>query len=72
MNNTRKYKICFLCSGLLVIIFFLNTIRDYVRYNTTLNSAPFYLCIIINAVCFLLPALILFIVGLLDKRKDQT
>ena len=69
MKKLNWIKICYGLSVLLVIGFIINTIIDYSRYNSTLNSAPFYLWIIVNAICFIVPAIIALVVGLVIKKK---
>lgn len=66
MNN-RISKWCNIISLVLIVCFIIKTIFDYGKYSSTLNSAPFYLWILVNALYFLLPALILFIVGIIKK-----
>ena len=62
-------RICHWFGIMLVILFAADVIRDYIVYTTTLNSAPFYIWVAVDAVCFLLPAGICFAVGkLLEKR----
>jgi len=61
-----------LCYGLSALLFFgfiISTMIDYSRYNRTLNSAPFYIWIVVNAIYFLLPAVIAFIIGVALKKK---
>ena len=72
MKKLNWIKICYGLSVLLVIGFIINTIIDYSRYNSTLNSAPFHLWIIVNAICFIVPAIIALIVGLVIKKKTKT
>ena len=72
MKKLNWIKVCYSLSVLLVIGFIINTIIDYSRYNSTLNSAPFYLWIIVNAICFIVPAIIALIVGLVIKKKTKT
>ena len=72
MKKINGTKVCYGLSVLLVISFIINTIIDYSRYNSTLNSAPFYLWIIVNAICFIVPAIIALIVGLVIKKKTKT
>ena len=71
MKNNRISKICFLCSVLLVIGFFLKVTRDYVVYTTTLNSAPFTIWMVVDALYFILPALLVMIVGIIGKKKNS-
>ena len=72
MKRLNKTKVCYGLSVLLIIGFIINIIIDYGRYNTTLNSAPFYMWIIVNAICFIVPAIIALIVGLVIKKKTKT
>ena len=72
MKKLNGAKICYGLSVLLFIGFIINTIIDYTRYNSTLNSAPFYLQIVVNAICFIVPAIILFVVGFVVKKKTKT
>lgn len=71
MKKLNGSKVCYGLSVLLVIGFIINTIVDYSRCNSTLNSAPFYLWIIVNAICFIVPAIIALIVGLVIKRRQK-
>ena len=72
MKKLNKTKVCYGLSVLLIISFIINTIIDYGRYNTTLNSAPLYIWIIVNAICFIVPAIIALIIGLVIKKKTKT
>ena len=72
MKKLNVPKLCYGLSILLVISFIVRTITDYLRYNSTINSAPFYLWIIVNAICFIVPAIIALIVGLVIKKKAKT
>lgn len=67
-----KHKIsksCNIISLIFIVCFVIKTIYDYGSYSSTLNSAPFYLWILVNTVCLAFPALILFIVGIVLKKK---
>lgn len=45
---------------------------DYYQYTHTLNSAPFWVWILVRGVEFLIPAAILALVGfLLHKKKEK-
>lgn len=44
---------------------------DYGKYSSTLTSAPFDIWILVNALYFVLPALIIFILGIIKKRKNK-
>ena len=65
----KGHKLLYGASGLMVLGFCVHLAIDYHTYNTTLNSAPFWVWILSDAVLWLLPALIAFIAGLVAKRK---
>ena len=66
----KIYKICFTARKILLYAFVFSIIRDYIQYDTTLNSAPFYMFILVNAMITLLPAGIMFLIGKwLEKRE---
>lgn len=71
MKKINGTKLCCCISVLLLIGFIIDTILDYNRYDSALNSAPFYLWIIVNAICFIAPAIIVFVVGLVIKKKTK-
>ena len=72
MKKINGAKICNVFSIALLLGFVIKTIVDYFRYSTTLNSAPFYIWIIVNMVYFIIPAIIVFIVGIILKKKTKT
>lgn len=67
----KKYviKACYWLSFALAVIFIIKNILDYRQYDSMLNSAPFYLWIVVNALYFLLPALILLVVAVVIKKR---
>ena len=69
MKKINDVTVCYALSVLLILGFLINTILDYSRYNSTLNSAPFSLWIMVNAIYFLVPAMIAFIIGLVLKKN---
>ena len=72
MKKISGEKVCYGISVLLVLGFIVNTIIDYSRYNSTLNSAPFSVWILVNAIYFVLPAAIVLVVGLvLGKKRSR-
>ena len=72
MKKISGEKACYGLSGLLVLGFIVNTIIDYSRYNSTLNSAPFSVWVLVNAIYFVLPAAIVLVVGLVLGKKRKT
>lgn len=69
--NDKISKWCNVISLVLIVGFIIKTIFDYGKYSSTLNSAPFYLWILVNALYFLLPALIIFVAGIIKKGKRK-
>ena len=69
MKPDKKVKACFTCSVLFVVGFVFSVVKDYATYNTTLNSAPLSTFILVNAVTFLLPALLFAFIGLIKMRN---
>ncbi len=63
--------ICNIVSVVLVIAFIVKNVVDYSKYTSTLNSAPFYVWILANALYLIIPAIILFAVGAIIKKNQQ-
>lgn len=66
-----KYKVCFVVSSLLTLAFIGKTIVDYSQYTSTLHSSPFYLWIIMNVIYFIVPALVILLIGIIARRKAK-
>ncbi len=62
--------ICNAVSTVHVIAFVIKCITDYKQYLTSFGSAPFSVWIFMNAVYLLLPAAIVFAVGVIVKKKQ--
>ena len=62
--------ICNIVSVVLVIAFIVKNVVDYSKYTSTLNSAPFYVWILANALYLIIPAIILFAVGAFIKKNQ--
>lgn len=67
----RLYKVFYGAALLLLLAFCAATCMDYVRYTTTLNSAPFYVFILVNAMVFLVPDLLCLLLGYLFKKRAK-
>lgn len=65
----KAFMICNIVSITLVIAFVVKTIVNYIQYPTTFTSAPFYLWVLVNALYFIIPAIVVFAVGLIIKKK---
>lgn len=67
-----KKKISMLCnviSFVLVVAFVVKVLVDYSQYTTTLNSAPFYIWVLVDALSLVLPASIVFVIGRIANMK---
>lgn len=75
MKNKKKLiKICNTVAFIFALSFLLQLLRDWNMYNTTLNSAPFRLWILTDAVLYLTPAAFAFLIGCivkLQKNKEE-
>ena len=64
-------KICYLLCAILAAAFVIKSIADYIRYSDTLNSAPFYVWVLVNALYLIIPAIIVFVIGFVAKKKQK-
>ncbi len=71
MKKINGVNLCYTLSILLFLGFIVKTIIDYSHYNSTLNSAPFYIWIIANAICLVVPSIVVLVVGLAIKNKTK-
>ena len=62
--------ICNAASAVLVIVFVIKCIIDYKQYLASFGSAPFSVWIFMNVLYLLLPAAIVFAVGVIVKKKQ--
>jgi len=69
MKKENYYKFMWGMSALLVLGFAIRLGADYCKYDPLTTSAPFYACIIVRAFEFMLPSILVFIAGLICKRK---
>ena len=72
MNKKKIIKLCNTVSFIFALSFLLKLARDWTVYNTTLNSAPFRLWVLTDAVLYLMPAAFAFLIGRIVKpQKDK-
>ncbi|MGM9912311.1 hypothetical protein [Floccifex sp.] len=71
MNKEKIVKLLYFVLIVLVIGFGICVLVDYLRYDTILNSAPFYIFIITRFVEFIVPSIIIFIVATLIKANRR-
>ncbi len=69
MKKQNIYKFLYLVCALLVLGFCVRLGVDYYKYDTVLNSAPFYTFVIVRAVEFIVRSIIIFIVARYLKNK---
>ena len=53
----------------MVLGFCIHLLVDYHKYNTTLNSAPFWIWIVVDALLWLIPAAVAAIAGFVAKKR---
>ena len=72
MKKNKIIKICNTVAFIFALSFLLSVARGWNVYNTTLNSAPFYIWVIVDAVMYLMPAAFVFLIGRIVKhQKDK-
>lgn len=69
MKKENIYKFLYCISIFLIIVFAIRLGIDYLKYDTFNNSSPFYVRIIERGIEFILPSVIVFIVGIFCKKK---
>ena len=62
--------ICSIISAVLVTVFVVKSIADYTQYTDSLNSAPFSVWLLVNALHLIVPAIIVFIIGFTVKKHS--
>ena len=69
MKKANIHKFLYAVAVLLVLGFAIHTIVDAFRYDSMLTSFPFYAFVIVHAVEYLIPSVIIFVAGLICKKK---
>ena len=65
----KGHKLLYGASVLMVLGFCIAVGVGWYKYNTTLNSAPFWVWILTDAMIYLIPAAIAAIAGFVAKKK---
>ena len=68
----KLQDICSLIVRILRAVFVITLVGDYMSYNSYVNSAPFYVFVLGNAVTTLLPAAVVFFIGRKLKKRDSS
>lgn len=69
MKKDSIYQILYAISIILLVLFVVMVNVDYLRYR--MYSAPFYIYVIIRAVEFAIPSLVVFVLARIMKRKSS-
>ena len=69
MKKPQAHKLLYGASVLMVLGFCVHLAVDYHQYCTTLNSAPFWLWICVDALIWLIPAILAFLAGFIAKKR---
>ncbi len=69
MKKEKIYKFLYIVCIFLIVGFSIRLGVDYFKYESTNNSAPFYTFIIERIIEFIVPSIIVFIVGKVMKKK---
>lgn len=62
-------KICKIGPIVLLVWFIVSLVTGYIRYSTTLNSAPFSVWVLVYTIYFILPGIILWITGIILQKR---
>ena len=72
MKKEKILKICNFISFVFALSFLLKLTRDWFVYRAAMNSAPFYVWALADAVQYLMPAAFIFLIGrILGRHKDN-
>ena len=65
----KGHKLLYGASVLMVLGFGIAVAFGWYKYNTTLNSAPFWVWILTDALVWLIPSVIAAVAGFVAKKK---
>ena len=69
MGKINMVSLCNVTGLCLLAGFAVKMVGDYSRYSSVQNSAPFSAWMLMNALYFAAPALLLFLAGMLLQKK---
>ncbi len=69
MKKAQAHKLLYGAGALMVLGFLVHLLVDYIQYDRMLNSAPFWVFILVDALLLLIPALLAFLAGFIAKKK---
>lgn len=70
MKKENIYKLLYIVGIFLIVGFVIRLGIDYFKYDNFNNSAPFYIYILIRSVEFIVPSIIIFIIGKVMQIKS--
>ena len=65
----KRWNLWYLTSGVLQLACVVRIFIEWRQYSDALNSAPFSVTILVNAVGFGIPAAVCFLIGLFEEKK---
>ena len=71
MKKENIYKFLYAISALLILGFVIRFGADIFKYDSYNDSAPLYAYAIIRVVEFIVPSVVVFIVGMIIKSKTK-
>ncbi len=72
MKKENIYKFLYCISIFLIIVFGIRLGLDYFHYDSHNNSAPFYVFVLERGIEFIVPSVIVFIVGKLCQKNIKS
>ncbi len=69
LMKVQAYKLLYGAAVLMLFGFGIHLLIDYVQYSSTLNSAPFWVWILVDSLLWLIPAALSFTAGYIAKKK---
>ena len=69
MKKQNIYRFLYLVCAFFILGFCIRLGVDYFKYDTVLNSSPFYTFVIVRTVEFIVPSIIIFIVARILKSE---
>ena len=70
MKKKKTFQLWYNAAGIFLICGCIHLFFDWLKYNDTLNSAPFSLWILVNAIGFGGAAALCLIIGRILQKKD--
>lgn len=69
MKKENIYKFLYAICIFIIIGFIIRLGADYFKYDNINNSAPLYVLLIERIIEFIIPSIVLFIIGKIMKKK---